>query len=284
MIIFTHKGVALEKSETTIRPPSGISLNFKELWQYRELFYFFSWRDIKVKYKQTVLGIAWALLQPLAMVVLFTFIFSRTLKLDSSVNISYPVFVLSGIIVWNLFYGSVSQAGESMIQNAAIIKKIYFPRLIIPCSAILVNLFDFIIAFIVFIVVTFFYQSIDWTALFYFPAGIMLCLLSAFGMGSFLSALNVKFRDFRYALPFLLQVLFFASQVIYPVSVVQNSQLRYLLALNPVNAAIELVRVPLNGIAPDMTIVYIGIASSLLLCIAGLTYFRKTESYFADIA
>jgi lipopolysaccharide transport system permease protein len=284
LIIFTGKGTALEQTETIIKPPSGIAINLKELWQYRELFYFFTWRDIKVKYKQTFLGIGWALLQPLAVMVLFTFIFSRTLKLSFSITTSYPVFILSGIVVWNLFNSSISHAGESMVQNSAIIKKIYFPRLIIPCSAILVSLFDFLIAFVIFIIITLFYQPIQWTAVFYFPVAILLCLIAAFGMGSFLSALNVKFRDFRYALPFLLQLLFFASQVIYPISVIQNSQLKYLLALNPVNGAIELFRVPVVGIAPDTTVLSISIITSLLLCFIGIIYFRKTESYFADIA
>lgn len=284
MIIFTNNGFALEQIETTIKPPAGISFNLKELWQYRELFYFFTWRDIKVKYKQTFFGIAWALLQPLAIMLLFTFIFSRTLKLDFSVNIPYPIFVLSGIIIWNLFNGAVSHAGESMIQNSAIIKKIYFPRLIIPCSAILVNLFDFVMAFLIFIIISFFYHPVQWIALLYFPAAILVCLLAAFGMGSFLSALNVKYRDFRYAFPFFLQLLFFASQVIYPITVIQNLQLKYLLALNPVNGAIELFRVPITGISPDITVVSISIISSLLLCFIGIVYFRKTESYFADIA
>jgi lipopolysaccharide transport system permease protein len=283
LIIFTDKVIALEQTETTIKPPAGVKINFKELWQYRELFYFFTWRDIKIKYKQTVLGIAWALLQPLAMMLLFTFIFSRTLKLDFSVNTSYPVFVLSGIIIWNLFNGSVSHAGESMIENSAIIKKTYFPRLIIPCSAILVNLFDFVMAFLIFIAICLFYQPIEWTAALYFPAAILLCLFAAFGTGSLLSALNVKFRDFRYALPFLLQLLFFASQVIYPVNAIPNESLKYLLAVNPVNAAIELFRAPLTGINPDITMVLIGILSSFFLCVAGILYFRKTESYFADI-
>lgn len=274
----------MERTETTIKPPSGISINWKELWQYRELFYFFTWRDIKVKYKQTFLGIAWALLQPLAMMLLFTFIFSRTLHLDAAVDIPYPVFVLSGIIIWNLFHGSVFHAGESMIQNSGIIKKIYFPRLIIPSSSILVNLFDFVMAFFIFITIALIYHHIDWTALFYFPGAVLLTLFSAFGLGSFLSALNVKFRDFRYALPFLLQVLFFASQVIYPIDVIQKTGWKYVLALNPVNGAIELFRSPLSASSPDMMIVWTSVASSLLLCTVGLLYFRKTESYFADIA
>jgi lipopolysaccharide transport system permease protein len=274
----------LEQAETIIKPPANISINIRELWQYRELFYFFTWRDIKVKYKQTILGVTWALLQPLAMVLLFTFIFSRTLKLDFTIHISYPVFVLSGIIIWNLFNGSVSHAGESMIQNASIIKKIYFPRLIIPCSAILVNLFDFLMAFIIFIVLSFFYSPVNWTALIYFPAAILLCLVAAFGIGSFLSALNVKYRDFRYALPFLLQVLFFASQIIYPLSFFKKPGLKYLLALNPVNGAIELFRVPITGVDPDMQVILISTVTALLLCFVGIIYFRKTESYFADIA
>jgi lipopolysaccharide transport system permease protein len=284
LINFTDKVIDLEQIETTIRPPANVTINLKELWRYRELFYFFTWRDIKVKYKQTILGIAWALLQPLAMMLLFTFIFSRTLKLNFSATIPFPLFVLSGILIWNLFNGSVSHAGESMIQNAAIIKKIYFPRLIVPVSAILVNFFDFLMAFIIFAVISFFYGAIQWTALFYFPAAILLCVLAAFGMGSFLSALNVKFRDFRYIMPFLLQLLFFASQIIYPINVVQNQQLKFLLALNPVNGAIELFRTPLTGLAPDMTVVLIGVSAAILLGLIGIIYFRKTESYFADIA
>ena len=274
----------MEKLTTNIKPPSGLSLGLKELWQYRELFYFFTWRDIKVKYKQTYLGILWALLQPLGMMLIFTFLFSKTWKIDSGL-IAYPIFVLSGLICWNLFNSSVSHAGESMIQNAHIIKKIYFPRLIIPCSAILVALFDFLIAFIIFIVLCpVLKQPLNWTAIIYFPAGILLSLLAAAGLGFFLAALNVKFRDFRYALPFLLQVLFFASQVIYPLQSVQQSLFRYLLAINPMNAAIELFRAPLSTVSPDMTIVAIGTSSSLLLLTIGLFYFRKTEAYFADFA
>lgn len=274
----------MEKLVTTIKPPSGLSLGLKELWQYRELFYFFTWRDIKVKYKQTYLGILWALLQPLGMMLIFTFLFSKTWKIDTG-SVVYPVFVLSALICWNLFNSSVSHAGDSMIQNANIIKKIYFPRLIIPCSSILVALFDFVIAFIIFIVLCFILkQPLYWTAVIYFPAGILLSLLAAAGLGFFLAALNVKYRDFRYALPFLLQVLFFASQIIYPLQSVQSSLFKYLLALNPMNAAIELFRAPLSMSSPDMKIVAIGTGSCLFLLIIGLLYFRKTEAYFADLA
>jgi len=206
----------MAKFTTTIHPPSGFSLGLKELWQYRELFYFFTWRDIKVKYKQTYLGILWALLQPLGMMLIFTFLFSKTWKIDTT-PVQYPIFVLAGLIIWNLFSTSVSHAGESMIKNANIISKIYFPRLIIPCSSILVALFDFLMGLLIFFVFCIIYkQPVNWSALIYFPAGILLVLLAAFGTGTFLAALNVKYRDFRYTIPFFLQFFFFAYQVIFP--------------------------------------------------------------------
>ncbi len=274
----------MEKTTTIIKPPSGISLGFKELWQYRELFYFFTWRDIKVKYKQTSLGVLWALLQPLGLMLIFTFIFSRTLKMETG-TIPYPVFVLSGLILWGLFNSSVSHAAESMIQNSNIIKKIYFPRLIIPCSAILVALFDFLMALLIFIILCIWYkQPVGWNAVLFFPAGILLTLFSAFGLGTFLAALNIKYRDFRYVVPFMLQVLFFSSQVIYPLQSISPDYLKYLLAINPLNGAIELFRAPLTGFAPDMNVILISTATSLILATIGLFYFRKTEKYFADIA
>jgi lipopolysaccharide transport system permease protein len=274
----------MRKFITNIHPPSGFSLGLKELWQYRELFYFFTWRDIKVKYKQTSLGILWALLQPLGMMLIFTFLFSKTWKIDTS-PVQYPIFVLSGLILWNLFNASVSHAGESMIKNANIISKIYFPRLVIPCSSILVALFDFLMGLLIFAVFCIIYkQPVSWSFIFYLPAGITILLLAAFGAGTFLAALNVKYRDFRYTIPFLLQFLFFTSQVIYPLQSVQQSWLKYILAINPVNAAIELFRHPFSGAAIDMSITGIGIASTMIISIIGLYYFRKTEAYFADLA
>lgn len=269
---------------TNIHPPSGFSLGLKELWQYRELFYFFTWRDIKVKYKQTYLGILWALLQPLGMMLIFTFLFSKTWKIDTT-PVHYPIFVLAGLILWNLFSASVSHAGESMIRNANIISKIYFPRLVIPCSSILVALFDFMMGLLIFIVFCIIYkQPVSWSAILYAPAAVLLTLMAAFGTGTFLAALNVKYRDFRYTIPFLLQFLFFASQVIYPLHLVQQSWLKYILAINPVNTAIELFRHPFSGSPVDMTIIGIGVASTMIISLTGLYYFRKTEAYFADLA
>ncbi len=273
----------MEKFTHRIQPPSGFSMGMKELWQYRELFYFFTWRDIKVKYKQTYLGIFWALLQPLGLMLIFTLIFSRTWKIDTG-PVEYPIFVLSGLILWNLFNASVSHAGESMIQHAGIIKKIYFPRLIIPGSSILVALFDFMMGLAIFLIFCLFNkQPVHWSAIIYFPLGILIVILAAFGTGTFLAALNVKYRDFRYTIPFMLQFLFFATQVIYPLQSVHESWAKYLLALNPVNAAIELFRIPLNGLQADNNIILIGSGFTLLIVAVGLFYFRKTEAYFADL-
>lgn len=274
----------MEKFTTHIQPAAGFSLGLKELWQYRELFYFFTWRDIKVKYKQTYLGILWALLQPLGMMLIFTFLFSKTWPIDTA-PVQYPIFVLSGLICWNLFNSSVSHAGESMIRNANIINKIYFPRLIIPGSSVLVALFDFIMGFLIFIILCIYYkQPVDKSAAWFFPAGISLIVIAAFGAGTFLATLNIKYRDFRYTIPFLLQSLFFASQIIYPLQSIQQSWIKYVLAVNPVNAAIELFRAPLSGHTIDITVIGIGIASAFILLLTGIYYFRKTEAHFADLA
>jgi lipopolysaccharide transport system permease protein len=274
----------MKDTEIIIKPAHRLSFKLHELWEHRELFYFFTWRDIKVKYKQTFLGVAWALLQPLAMMLIFTYIFSKTLHIHVG-EIPYPVFVLAGLVLWNFFNASVSNAGESMIGNAAIIRKIYFPRLIIPSSALLVALFDFVFAFIVFLGFCIGYkQHIALSAIIYFPAAIVIIALSAFGIGCFFAALNIKYRDFRYALPFVLQFWFFASQVVYPFASVQQPWLKTALAINPVNAAIELFRAPLLKHPLDSNLVITGLITTLLAAVCGLIYFRKTESYFADIA
>lgn len=216
--------------------------------------------------------------------LVFVLIFSRSSIAQAAGNIPYEIFVLSGLVIWNLFYTSVSMASESMIRNADIIRKIYFPRLLIPLSATAAALADFLVAFLLFLAFCLFRgQPVHVSALICFPAGIALLLLSSFGLGTLLSALNVKFRDFRYALPFLLQFLFFATHIIYPPSMVPDSWLRQVLALNPVNAAIAIFRYPLDPASADLSMIMMGTASCLLLVVVGLLYFRKTESYFADI-
>lgn len=271
----------MQKSRIVIRSSNNYSFDFKELWHYKELFYFFTWRDIKVKYKQTYLGILWVLLQSFGLMLLFTFIFSKKLKIDTG-PIHYQTFVLSGLILWNLFYAGVSTAAESMVQHTNIIRKIYFPRLIIPFSSILVALFDFCIIFMAFIIFCLIYQDIpSWYAILYMPLALILTLIGAIGIGTFLSALIIKYRDFRYVVPFALQFLFFATQIVYTLSSFSNVLFRYFLALNPVNGAIELFRGGFIG-KVDQGVIIVSSISAIFFIITGFIYFKKTEAYFAD--
>jgi len=270
--------------EYEIKPAKGLQLNLKELWDYRELFYIFTWRDVKVKYKQTVLGFAWAVLQPFIMMVVFSLFFGKLLGVPSD-GIPYPIFVYSGLLLWNIFSTGLSGAGNSMVTNAEIIKKIYFPRLIIPISSILVALFDFLMAFIVYIGILLFYQfqvSIMKLALF-LPASLLITIITTFGLGSLLAALNVKYRDFRYVIPFLVQLLLFLTPVIYPVSIIKERSLQYIFALNPMTGAINLLRSAIIDRPLDADLFLISVGSTIILFITGLLYFRKTEAYFADI-
>ena len=271
--------------EYEIKPINKLSLGIKELWEFRELFYFFTWRDIKVKYKQTVLGVLWAILQPFLLMLVFTLFFDMGLGIPSN-NIPYPVFVYSGLLLWNVFSSGLSSASQSMVSNANIIKKIYFPRLIIPISSILVSLFDFMMTFIVYIGILIYYrQSVQLNILIYLPLSIIITIMTTFGLGSGLAALNVKYRDFRYIIPFLIQLLLFITPVIYPISIVKYEWAKLLLSLNPMTGAIELFRASIVQNDPvNLAMLLTSCISSLVLFLLGLFYFRKTENYFADFA
>lgn len=268
-----------------IKPKLAFSLNLKELIEYKELFYFFTWRDVKVKYKQTTLGFLWAILQPLVMMVIFTFLMGKAMKVPSD-EMDYRIFSFSGLIVWSVFSSGITNAGNSMVINAQIIKKIYFPRLVIPISSILVSVFDFAIAFIVFIgLLLFFQQHVDIVMAFLcWPTALVVAIIATFGPGCLLAALNVKYRDFRYVIPFLVQALLFLTPVIYPISIISNTWLKYVLALNPMYAAITLFRIPMMQSVSEITLLWISLSSGVVFFFVGLTYFRKTETYFADLA
>ena len=270
--------------EYEIKPKKKLSLGLNELWQYRELFYFFTWRDIKVKYKQAVFGGLWAIFQPLITMLIFTFL-GNMLKIPSE-GIPYPVFAYSGLLFWILFSSSVSNAGNSMVTNANIIKKIYFPRLIIPMSSILVASFDFLMAFVVFIGLLFYFQMdvVIWKIIIFIPVSLLMTIITSFGLGSFLAALNVKYRDFRYIIPFLVQSLMFLTPVIYPVSIIKYEWAKYLIALNPMTGVINLTRNAIISNPIDVNLFLISVFSAVILFFVGLFYFRKTEAYFADIA
>lgn len=271
--------------EYEIKPQKGISFNWREIIKYSELFYFFTWRDIKIKYKQAVLGFLWAILQPLLTMIIFSFFFGNLLGVPSD-GIPYPIFAFSGLLMWNIFATGLSSAGNSMVSNAHIIKKIYFPRLIIPMSAVLVAVFDFLMSFVIFIgLLIYFKTDVNLIKMIlYVPASLLLTITCTFGLGSFLAALNVKYRDFRYIIPFLIQSLMFLTPVIYPVSIIKYTWAKYLIACNPMSGAVDLARAAIIGKPLQPDLIMISVASALICLLVGLLYFRRTEYYFADIA
>jgi lipopolysaccharide transport system permease protein len=274
----------MEKHEFVIDSRKQRLFDWQEFWHYKELFYFFTWRDITIKYKQTVLGFLWAVLQPALMMIIFTLFFARALNFPSQ-SLPYPVFVFSGLLVWNMFASGLTSASNSMVNNATIIKKIYFPRLIIPVSSVLVALFDFFMAFILFIPLLIYYQTpLTLHMLWCWPLALVIGIIATLGPGSLLAALNVKYRDFRYVIPFLVQVMFFLTPVIYPIALLNQPVLQYVLAISPMYAVVELFRYPLTAIPPDMDFLIISITSGVVFLIMGFLYFKRTEDFFADLA
>ena len=270
------------KEEIKIKPPGSVSFDLPAIWQNRELLYFFVWRDVKVKYKQTYLGILWAILQPALLMVIFYFIFFRALNVETGMN--YPVFAFSGLVLWTLFSSGITNSSESLLSNAPIIRKIYFPRILIPLSSLLGSLVDFAFAFVVLIVLIFILkQTVSPTAFFLFPLAIIVAFISSFGIGSFLAALNIKYRDFRYLLPFLIQFLFFGSQVVYTTQRIPSQLIKNLLFLNPLNGALELLRAPFYNNVIYWNGVLISLVAMFFFLVTGLFYFKKTEAYFADL-
>lgn len=274
-----------DDGEMIIEPRKRFSLELTELWRYRELFYFFTWRDVKVKYKQTTIGILWVVLQPIITVVVFSMFFGRALGVPSE-GIPYPVFVFSGLLLWTFFSSSVSNAGNSMISQAAIIKKIYFPRIVVPISVILASLVDFFVAFVVFIIALFYFEvPMDFVKLLLFwPAALLLMLVGTLGLSCWLAALVVKYRDFRYVIPFGLQLLLFLTPVIYPASIINYPWLKYALALNPMSGAITLFRMPFIVSTEPAILIIISMVSALLFLLVGVFYFKRIEDFFADLA
>ncbi|MBK8055088.1 MAG: ABC transporter permease [Saprospiraceae bacterium] len=276
--------------EIIIKPKSVFTLGWKELWQYRELLYFFTWKEIKVRYKQAALGILWTVLQPLAMMTIFVLLLAQGLGIKTG-NMPAPIYYLSGLLIWNLFNHAVTHASQSMVSNANIIKKIYFPRLVIPISAVLTSSFDFLISLVLFYGLLMYFSMSNVIDIAWLHLGISvlmaygIAVFAAFSLGTFLSAINVKYRDVRYVLPFLIQTLFFITPVMYDTSIIRQNWIRKILELNPLNYAIELVR---NNITYHDSIIWPEIswwvpAVMIMLYIISIYTFRKTEAYFADI-
>jgi len=268
---------------TVIEPQKGwLRFDLKEIWKYRELFYFLTKRDIKVRYKQTILGGLWAIIQPVFTMIVFTFFFGKLAKVPSD-GIPYPIFVYAGLLPWTYFANALTASGNSLVGNANLITKVYFPRLIIPASASLAGLLDFIIAMIVLVALMIYYQFLPGINILLFPALVFLTLLCAVGVGAWLSALNVEYRDIRYAIPFLIQIWMFISPVIYPVSMV-SKEYQWLLALNPMGGLIKAYRACLLGhLSIDWRLLSISTVIILFLFFSGMYYFRRMEKTFADV-
>jgi lipopolysaccharide transport system permease protein len=269
---------------TIIEPKKGwVPIDFKEIWAYRELLYFLTKRDIKVRYKQTILGGFWAIIQPAFTMIVFTLFFGRLAKIPSD-GIPYPIFVYVGLLPWTYFSNAVSNSGNSLVGSANLITKVYFPRLIVPSSASLAGLLDLFIAMFVLGVLMIWYQFVPSViGVFIFPILVGLTFLCAVGVGLWLSAMNVQYRDIRYAIPFLIQIWMFVSPVIYPVSMVEEKY-QWLLALNPMGGVINAYRASILGHQPvDWSLLGVSAAMIFLLLISGLFYFRRMEKVFADV-
>ncbi len=270
--------------EIVIKPKKGLaSIDFKELWHYRELLYFFAWRDIKLRYRQTIIGIGWAVLQPFLMMVVFSVIFGSIAKVSSD-NIPYPIFSYAGLLFWNIFSNSLNGASQSLIENSNTIKKVYLPRIILPIASATITIADFFFAFLVFLGLLIYYHFMPhFLGLVLLLPLLLLTIMASMGLGLFLSALNVKYRDVRYALPFFIQLLIFITPVIYPISIV-SEKYRWILALNPMTGIIETFRSTFFGTAPiDWITLLISVITSLIFLFFALWYFLKTERTFADI-
>jgi lipopolysaccharide transport system permease protein len=273
------------KFELIIKPQKRwFDLNLKELWLYRELAFIFAWRDIKVRYKQTALGIIWAILQPVLTVAIFSFFFGRLAKIPSD-GIPYPIFAFVGIVFWNYFSISLTGASNTIIENENIIKKVYFPRLILPISSTLTPLIDLGISLVVLIIFMLYYGMFPMlTGILMLPVLFVVSFLASSGLGLFLASINLKYRDVRYALPFFIQILMYVTPVIYPTSLVEEKY-RWIIALNPMTGVIETARSSFLGVTPiNFQLLSISVIVSISLFLFGVFKFKKTERFFADLA
>lgn len=257
--------------------------DWSQLWEYRELLYFLTWRDIKVRYQQTALGVAWAVLQPFLSMVIFTLFFGRLAGLDARTGeVPYPVYVYAGLLPWTFFSNAVTNSGNSLVANTSLITKMYFPRLIIPLASVGAGLVDLAFATLVLVAMMLYYGTPLTPGLALVPLFAIGVLVAATGIGALLSALMVRFRDFRYVVPFVLQIWLFSTPVIYPPSIVP-AEWRWALAINPMSGLVDGFRAAFLGAPIDWTSAGIALAASILLFGLGATYFRAVERRFADV-
>lgn len=256
-------------------------LSFKDIWAYRELLFFLTWRDVKVRYKQTALGAAWAILQPLFMMIIFTIFFGRLAGVASA-GIPYPLFALAGLVPWTFFSNAITASGNSLVGSANLITKVYFPRLIVPAAAMLAGLIDFLLAFLLLVILMIYYRVTPTVQMLFLPVLILLTALFSLGVGTWMSALNVKYRDVRFALPFLIQLWLFVSSVILPSSSIPQKW-RWLIMLNPMSGIIEGYRAALFGLPFDWPALGIASALTIGVLLYAIYAFGRVERSFADI-
>jgi lipopolysaccharide transport system permease protein len=267
-----------------IEPSQGwVSLKLGELWEYRELLYFLMWRDIKVRYKQTVLGAAWAIIQPFFTMVVFSVFFGKLAGISSD-GIPYPIFSYTALVPWSFFSRGLTDASNSLVGGADLLKKVYFPRLAMPVATVLSGIVDFLLAFIVLLGMMFAYGIAPTFNALWVPLFLLLAWVTALGTGLWLSAMNVQFRDVRYTVPFLTQFWMYATPIAYPSSLIENPLLRTLYGINPMTGVVEGFRWALlgTGTVPGPIIIVSSLAA-LVLLIGGAFYFRRMEKTFADV-
>jgi len=268
---------------TIIRPSRGwISLNLRDLWEYRELLYFLTWRDVKVRYKQTVLGAAWAIIQPFFTMVVFSVFFGKLAKMPSD-DIPYPIFSYAALVPWTFFANGLSQSSTSLVASANLIKKVYFPRLVVPISSVISGAVDFVLAFVVLLGMMLYFGIVPTWNMIWLPLLLLLALVTSLGVGLWLTAMNVQFRDVRYAVPFLVQAWMFATPIAYPSSLLDEPW-RTLYGINPMAGVVEGFRWALLGTetAPG-PIVLVSALVAVGLLVSGAFYFRRMEKTFADV-
>lgn len=272
----------MEAPLVVIQPSKRWSLlSFKDIWAYRELLFFLTWRDVKVRYKQTALGAAWAILQPLFMMIIFTIFFGRLAAVESA-GIPYPLFALAGLVPWTFFANAITASGNSLVGSANLITKVYFPRLIVPAAAMLAGLVDFVLAFAMLCLMMIYYRVSVTSQILFLPVLVLLTALFGLGVGTWMSALNVKYRDVRFALPFVIQLWLFVSSVILPSSSVPEKW-RWILLLNPMSAIIEGYRAALFGLPFDWPALGLAAVLTILVLLYAIYSFGRVERSFADI-
>ena len=273
----------MKENETIIKPGRFDRQYWRDIWNYRELFYFLAWRDIKVRYKQTVIGIAWAIIRPVLTMIVFSIVFGRIAGLPSEEGVPYPILVYSALLPWQFFAGSLSETSSSLIGNTNLISKVYMPKLIIPASKIAVCFVDFLISFGILAILMVYYKFIPSIRILFIPLFLLLVFFASYGFGLWLSSLNVKYRDFRYIVPFIVQLGLYISPVGFSSNVVPDKW-RFIYSINPMVGVIDGFRWAILG--SEVNFYIIGFLLSIVLIfvifITGILYFRKTERTFAD--